>query len=456
MSRALTRAALLAVGVVAMSATPALAANLVVAPRKSTFGCAAQEQFNTISAAVAAAHPGDQITVCPGTYQETVLINKSDLTLQSQQPLLATIKAPHAPVVAVVQITGSNDTLEGFTITNSGQESSPNSIQYGVYISNGGSADLERNDISDISDAPISGDQNGVAVEAGLSTVPTSGSVILTQNTIQEYQKNGVTVDGSGSYGDIEQNTITGVGPTDVTAQNGIQISSGASGVIKNNIVNNNVYSPGTTSSTGILLCGAAFTDTDGNSLSTDDTGIYDAANEPTELCPPAPKSRATINDNSIADSTFDGLVLDTENGAQVQGDQAAGTWGHTYGPDQGDGFDVYNTTNSQLSDSTAAGNSEDGFHNESNSTGNAYIGNEAPANLVFDCEDDTGGPPTNTWRQDLGDINLPAFICRPGSQWYATSAASPTAAGAQAKAGVQAKAGAQAKAAPKRPSPSK
>lgn len=416
MIRGLTRAALLAAGVLTMSAAPALGANLTVAPRKASFGCAAQEQFNTISAAVAAAHPGDQISVCPGTYQEQVLVNKANLTLESAQPLQATIKAPHSQIVAIVQITARNDTLKGFTITNSGQTSSANSIQYGVYVLDGGSADVERNDISDISDAPISGDQNGVAVEAGDSTVPTTGSVILKQNTIENYQKNGVTIDGSGSYGDIEQNTITGVGPTSVTAQNGVQISDGASGTIRDNTVSNNVYSPGTVSSTGVLFYCAASTDSENNTVSTNDTGIYDAAGT-SNGCPATPKSKATMKGNTIIASTFDGLEVDNDTGAQSQNDQAVGTWGYTaYGSDNGDGFDVYSTTNSQLLGDTASGNSEDGFHNESNSTGNTYKQNQAPANLLFDCADDTGGPPTNTWQDNLGDINSPPFLCSKGN----------------------------------------
>src|ERR1700722_8608880 len=138
----LTLAVFLATGVFTLSAAQALAANLTVAPRKASFGCAKNAQYFTISSAVAAANPGDQITVCPGTYQETVAINKPNLQLQSQQPLQATIKAPHSPITAIVAITAPNVKLQGFTITNSGQNSSPNSIQYGIYVSGGGSADV--------------------------------------------------------------------------------------------------------------------------------------------------------------------------------------------------------------------------------------------------------------------------------------------------------------------------
>ncbi len=422
MHRRLTHVAVLTVGILTAAASTAFADkgnNLVVAPRKASFGCAAQEQFTTISAAVAAAHPGDHITVCPGTYQETVTVNKPDLTLQSDQPLEATIKAPHAPITAIVQITASDVKLNGFTITNSGQTSSPNSIQYGVYVSNGGSADIEHNDISDIADAPISGDQNGVAVEIGHAADNTTGSATIADNTIENYQKNGVTVDGVGSWAYIEQNTIMGVGPTNIIAQNGIQISRGASSGISGNTVSNNVYSPGNTASTGVLLYCAAGTSTVDSTLSTDDVGLYDAAGS-SNGCAASPTSKATLRDNTVIASTFDGVEIDNDTGAQSQHDQAVGTWGFkAYGSDNGDGFDVFQSTNSQLLGDIASGNSEDGFHNETNSTGNTYKGDAASANLVYDCEDNSTGTGTagtaNTWQQDLGDVNLPPSICSKG-----------------------------------------
>src|SRR5438132_9211168 len=41
--------------------------------------------YPTISAAVAAASPGDTIKVCPGFYNEQVMVNKNNLTLLGAQ-----------------------------------------------------------------------------------------------------------------------------------------------------------------------------------------------------------------------------------------------------------------------------------------------------------------------------------------------------------------------------------
>jgi hypothetical protein len=327
---------------------------------------------------------------------------------------------------AIVEITATGDKLTNFTITNSGQSTSPNSIQYGVFVHNGGSADLEHNDISDISDAPISGDQNGVAVEAGdgSASPATSGTLTLKTNTIENYQKNGVTVDSSGSSGDIENNVITGVGPTNVIAQNGIQISDGATGVIKNNTVSNNVYTGGTYASTGMLLYAPGQTDSENNVLSTNDISFYAYVPPPSAGANPT----TVINANKLIASTYDGLVLDSASGPKVQNDQAVGTWGRqAYGPDTGDGFDVYATSGALLQGDIAGGNSEDGIHDESGATGNTFNGDQASANLSFDCQDGNGPPPANVWQNDKGDINMPQAICQ-GNPAVATAAPTGTA----------------------------
>lgn len=85
------------VGVLAMGWGVALAGNNIfyVAPSGSGGGSCAEPDFNTIQAAVDAAHPGgDLILVCAGTYYEFVdLVDMDDLTIQDEgsgaQPIVA-------------------------------------------------------------------------------------------------------------------------------------------------------------------------------------------------------------------------------------------------------------------------------------------------------------------------------------------------------------------------------
>jgi hypothetical protein len=83
------------------------------------------------------------------------------------------------------------------------------------------------------------------------------GLASLSGDVVETYQKNGITVDGPGSYGRIANTVVTGAGPTPAIAQNGIQLSFGATGsVTRTAITGNNYTGTGGASSTGILVFG--------------------------------------------------------------------------------------------------------------------------------------------------------------------------------------------------------
>lgn len=83
--------------------------------------------YPTISAAIAAASPGDTISVCVGLYNEQVDINKDNLTLEGAQagmdartrPTLPTDESVINDPCGPVRITADNDVLDGFTVQGS-------------------------------------------------------------------------------------------------------------------------------------------------------------------------------------------------------------------------------------------------------------------------------------------------------------------------------------------------
>jgi parallel beta-helix repeat protein len=397
----------------AFAAGPALADSLVV-HKPSDTSCGKGSPFITIPSAVNAARPGDNIDVCPGTYSEQVTIpaDKDNLTLVSDKPLQAIIQAPAtiaaSAVKEIVRVNGAHNTrILQFTITGPGPGPC-DSIEYGVRVDNGGSAEIEGNHITKIEDRPFSGCQNGVAIQVGRdgtdSTPPdvTTGSADIHDNLIDNYQKNGITIDNTGSSATIADNVVHGVGPTSVIAQNGIQISDGANATVRANHVSGNVYTPQTFESTGILLFSPGAVLVDGNTARANDGGIYAFGTD----------RNTTLSGNSASQSTFDGITLDTVTGSTVSDNNSS----NNTAPG-GEGFGVFGTTGAFLGDNTARNNATNGFFADSVSTGNTFRSNQAQGNGTFDCQDQSHGTGTamtaNQWIRDQGVTSDPMGICQ-------------------------------------------
>jgi hypothetical protein len=234
---------------------------------------------DSIEDTVELAPPGSTINVCPGVYEEQVSFENPDdnnTTIRSLVRRAAVIKAPptillnlidEKSIVHVNAATGVR--ILSFTITGPGPANC-DSIHYGVWVENGGSAAIDDNHITDIRDEdplsldpPLSGCQNGVGIQVGRKYTdgPTTGSATITRNLIDRYQKNGMTIDNVGSSATILDNRVDGWGPTEAIAQNGIQISRGAFGNARDNEVSDNIYigpAQAVASSTGFLLYGNA------------------------------------------------------------------------------------------------------------------------------------------------------------------------------------------------------
>jgi hypothetical protein len=129
---------------------------------------------------------------------------------------------------------------------------------YGVVV-NAANVNIATSTIHDIGESPLNGSQHGVGVlyatinQDGTST-GTSATGTLSNTTITKYQKNGVVVSGSGAAVTITGNTVTGEGPIGYIAQNGIQISFGATAKLVANNVRLNNYAPSKVTACGLLL----------------------------------------------------------------------------------------------------------------------------------------------------------------------------------------------------------
>ena len=258
--------------------------------------------YATVQSAVLAAeaaqtlspHTVPTIEICPGTYPEQVTILKS--LVLTRAPVAAGLGPVTIQLPAAV---GSNQAL-GLSTTNCQADDAAQGIQipqavieicsarpggtntagvgvsinditvqgnwpttvcydslYGILVGGGAALSLTNSTVEQIGAYPLNGCQGGVGVQVGFAPTDQIGLASLSGDTVETYQKNGITVDGPGSYGDIVNTVVTGDGPTPAIAQNGIQFSFGATGsVTHSTITGNNYTGTGGASSTGILVFG--------------------------------------------------------------------------------------------------------------------------------------------------------------------------------------------------------
>jgi hypothetical protein len=277
----------------------ASASSVVVTPPSTTSCKPSLASYPTISQAVSSVPAGSTIFICPGTYAEQVVITKK-LTLEgvagngsmgsaatgSNNPVVVSPSGgvlvnsndlypyggdPNQPTAAQILVQTPSNALPTpivVNISNITVDGSNNGLGdctidlVGIYYQNAsGTVNHVTTRFQELPPADF-GCQDGLAiyVQSGYGT---GGSAVVTveNSSVHDYDKNGITADGSGTIATITGNYIVGIGATAVIAQNGIQLSDGAGGKISNNTVTDDLYinSPSCgvgscTSATGILL----------------------------------------------------------------------------------------------------------------------------------------------------------------------------------------------------------
>ncbi|WP_179194882.1 right-handed parallel beta-helix repeat-containing protein [Bacillus sp. EAC] len=208
--------------------------------------------FSTIQAAINAANYGDIISVAPGTYLEQITIpaGKDNLIIVSSRQLGAIIKPPSGGLtgnLSILTINAKCTRIARFKIA--GPSTTKGNLQNGILVTKDGSAIIVNTVVTDIRDNPLSDLQQGTGINVD------GGAATIDSNTISNYQLTGIRVNGQNvSRSTIFNSVVTGVGPTNVIIQNGIQISRGARAFIQSNNISRNNYTGQGFVSTGILL----------------------------------------------------------------------------------------------------------------------------------------------------------------------------------------------------------
>jgi len=134
------------------------------------------------------------------------------------------------------------------------------------FVSGGGS--VTNTTVDNLLRGGYTGCQNGLGVLVNDVGASSSSNVTIDHVTVTRYNKNGITLRGN-VLATVTNNTVTGAGPlgSGFAAQNGIQISFGASGFVSGNSVSGNDYTPSSTVACGLLLFEANGVKQQGNDL---------------------------------------------------------------------------------------------------------------------------------------------------------------------------------------------
>jgi len=101
--------------------------------------------------------------------------------------------------------------------------------------------DITTSSVHNIGETPFNGTQHGVAIYyRALGTGSATG--IISGNHVYAYQKGGITANGAGVNVTVTDNVVTGLGPIDFIAQNGVQIGFDGNGVVRGNEISGNFY----------------------------------------------------------------------------------------------------------------------------------------------------------------------------------------------------------------------
>ena len=304
--------------------------------------CKVGTVFSTISTAIAAAAPGSYIYVCPSTYHEQVIIDKSIFLIGVNTGGNGEVKGYEYPVLAapvggfvplrlangktvypissslrdgkpmaaqIAAVSAGTVQISGLLVDGT-QDKGASYIAHlaGIYYQNASGEISGNTVVKQLSpSAPSEETGFGIFTESGTPQAAQGGaagssSVSILGNTVQDFQTVGIAAGGSATSATVSGNSTALTTQNVFTAPNAIQFV-GATGKISGNYIAN-VNSGSGYGSVGIFLLGSSGVSVQGNLATAVDVPILtwsDLANGS------AAADSNTITNNTLSGTGFDG-----------------------------------------------------------------------------------------------------------------------------------------------------
>ena len=244
--------------------------------------------FTSLQAALDAVNAGGKVFVAPGTYVEQLRITK-DLTIVGAGVGETIIRAPDVMHPAegegatarfpIIDVAGAGVTARVSGITVQGPFGTAGGggtgcQMMGVRVKDG-VLYMSDSEVVGARQEPFSGNQCGTGIQVGRDLDSHAGTAYLTDVDVRDFQKTGIFVDGVGSTLHMSGGTVSGHGDTTVTAQNGIQVSRGASAFIDGVTVHGANYGPTSWGASGLLLYLSSAVEVRNSTFFDNDVNVY-------------------------------------------------------------------------------------------------------------------------------------------------------------------------------------
>ncbi|MEZ6037908.1 MAG: FG-GAP-like repeat-containing protein [Planctomycetota bacterium] len=280
--------------------------------------------FETINHAATVATAGDVIHLFAESYgdeQGAILLGNKNLTIVGAGVGATVIEAHSSLNVSLpagLLATPTMDThrccivLQGSATTNirdltldQGFHMPPSGRGYCLWVGGGADAVLDRVDCINARANPINGIQGPLGVNIRGDGLGDTTNVTMRNCRVYEYGKGGVVANFDAVL-DMDECEVSGFGHTwlGLAAQNGVQISRGASGVIRRTSITNHWYDPATVVATNMLIYDAAAVTIEDCNIGNGQVGIYFFGTAPTVIS-------GTIARNRIHTATYGIYVAD-------------------------------------------------------------------------------------------------------------------------------------------------